>query len=242
MLINWFTAKPEHYLGGSWTFLSLSNELWKYFSRRKRKASVSFSIEKFSRISQPIAENSSRRGQNWNRKTVATKSETLCLFSSNELCRYFLRKDTFYLYRYLARIRPNSQFLETRAKLVEEWFCRSSNDLSVSSRWIVGIYFSGREIEVSRNPSRTWELVRDGGKSGRRAVETRVAIGRSVGFKIIQNGKHPRVVRFWLGIRKRGNGMRQSCWHFYTIEHRESHRHATRIHYACSPPEFVPSP
>lgn len=32
--INWFTAKPEHYLGGSWTaVLSLSNELWGYFSR-----------------------------------------------------------------------------------------------------------------------------------------------------------------------------------------------------------------
>lgn len=33
--INWFTAKPEHYLRGSWTDRSVSpsNELWGYFSR-----------------------------------------------------------------------------------------------------------------------------------------------------------------------------------------------------------------
>lgn len=55
---------------------------------------------------------------------------------------------------------------------------------------------------------------RDGGKSGRGAVETRVAIGRSVRFKIIQNGKHPCVPRrtFLTRYKKEGeSGMRQSC-------------------------------
>lgn len=95
--------------------------------------SVSFSIEKFSRNSADRGKFLETGTKLKSKNRSARVKGSVCSLPTN--CADIFQGKIPILPIPISR--PNSaqwQFLETKAELVEEWFCRSSNDLSVSSR------------------------------------------------------------------------------------------------------------